>query len=272
MGSRFRGNACIGGRPRLANGSSTHFRHAAFLGLLLNFIFLPHFLFAKKQTKENVHITIIRELGSEIAVAKVPLPRGKRGIFLNAKGEVNQADADSEMKLNGPAIRAGMPVEITKITFKSGKIVFEINGGGKSREKWYQHIEIGVGGSTQPISQQPPVLTYGSWITLNLPGKMTEVTADQVKKLLDHVLDFNRQSPTVLYSPTVPPKFKEAIKKHQVVVGMDRDAVLSAKGPPDRKVREVRDGVEQVDWIYGLPPHALFVTFDGDTVVSVKQY
>jgi hypothetical protein len=76
----------------------------------------------------------------------------------------------------------------------------------------------------------------------------------------------------VLYSPTVPPKFKDAIKKHEVVVGMDRDAVLSSKGAPDRRVREVRDGVEQEDWIYGTPPHVLFVTFDGDQVVAVKQY
>ena len=53
---------------------------------------------------------------------------------------------------------------------------------------------------------------------------------------------------------------------------MDRDAVLSSKGPPDRKVREVREGVEQEDWIYGLPPHVLFVTFDGDSVINVHQY
>jgi hypothetical protein len=70
----------------------------------------------------------------------------------------------------------------------------------------------------------------------------------------------------------VPAKFKEAIKNHQVVVGMDRDAVLSSKGAPDRKVREVRDGAEQEDWIYGSPPHVLFVTFDGDSVIAVRQY
>ena len=86
------------------------------------------------------------------------------------------------------------------------------------------------------------------------------------------MLDFSRRSPTALYSPEVPPKFKEAIKNHQVVVGMDRDAVLSSKGPPDRRVREERDGVEQEDWIYGTPPHVLFVTFDGDSVIKVQQY
>jgi hypothetical protein len=70
----------------------------------------------------------------------------------------------------------------------------------------------------------------------------------------------------------VPPEIKEAIKNHQVIVGMDRDAVLSSKGAPDRKVREVREGVEVEDWIYGLPPHVLFVTFENDVVTSVEQH
>jgi hypothetical protein len=259
--------------PESISPTRSGLSHALWLAPLFTLVLLPQVLRAKKQTKkEDMHIAIIRALGSEIAVAKVPLPRGKKGIFLKADGSMNQAEADSELRMNGPAIRPGMPVEITKITFKGEKIVFEINGGGKSSKKWYQHIEIGVGGNTQPISQQPPVLTYGSWVTVTVKGKASDVTPDEVKKLLGSVLDFERHSPTVLYSPTVPPQFKDAIKKHEVMVGMDRDAVLSSKGAPDRKVREVREGIEQEDWIYGLPPHSLFVTFDGDNVVAVKQY
>ena len=165
-----------------------------------------------------------------------------------------------------------MPVEISKLTFKSNEIVLELNGGAKGSGKWYQHIEIGIGGPTAPISQQPPVLAYGSSVTLVFPGKVPKLSVDQVKQALGNVLDFSRHSPTVLYSPEAPPQVKEAIKNHQVIVGMDRDAVLSSKGPPDRRVREERDGVEQEDWIYGLPPHVLFVTFDGDSVIKVHQY
>ena len=101
---------------------------------------------------------------------------------------------------------------------------------------------------------------------------LPNLTVPQVKKILSGVLDFERHSPTVLYLPNVTPAVKEAIKNHKVIVGMDRDAVLSAKGAPDRRVREVRDGSEQEDWIYGNPPHVLFVTFDGDQVADVKQY
>jgi hypothetical protein len=229
-------------------------------------------LFAKDQSQRDTRIRIIRGLMREIGVSKVPLPRGKKGVRVDAQGKLDKADADSQLSANGMAIKPGMPVEISKITFKSKEIVFEINGGGKKSSKWYQHLEIGMGGLTTPIAQQPPVLAYGSWVTLVFPGKVPNLSVDQVKQALGNVLDFSRHSPTVLYSPEVPAKFKEAIKNHQVIVGMDRDAVLSSKGPPDRRVREVRDGVEQEDWIYGLPPHVLFVTFDGDSVINVHQY
>jgi hypothetical protein len=229
-------------------------------------------VFAKDQSQRDTHIQLIRGLMREVAVSKVPLPRGKKGVRVDSRGKLDKADADSQLSANGLAIKPGMPVEITNIHFKPKDIVFELNGGGKKRSKWYQHIEIGVGGATTPIAQQPPVLAYGSWVTLVFPGKVPNLSVDEVKAALGNVLDFSRHSPTVLYSPEVPPKIKEAIKNHQVIVGMDRDAVLSSKGPPDRRVREVREGVEQEDWIYGLPPHVLFVTFDGDSVIKVQQY
>lgn len=226
-----------------------------------------------RDARRDAHIELIRALQSEIAVAKVALPRGKHGIYVNGQGKVDQGKANAELKENGPAIKPGMPVEITHMAFKGNDVIFEINHGGKSGKKWYQHIYVGMGTADQPlVPDNSPVLAYGSWITLKAPGKIADLTAVQVRKLLATVLDFERHAPTVLYSASTPPKFKDAIKKHQVVVGMDRDAVLSAKGTPDRKVREEKEGSEQEDWIYGLPPHVLFVVFDGDIVSSVRQY
>jgi hypothetical protein len=227
---------------------------------------------AKNPSKDDTHIVLIRGLLREIAVNKVPLPRGGKGVRVDSSGKLDKAEADAQLSANGLAIKAGMPVEISKITFKSKEIVFELNGGGKKKSKWYQHLEVGVGMDTVPVSQAPPVLAYGSWVTLVFPDKVPNLTVEKVKQELGDVLDFTRRTPTELYAPEVPAKFKEAIKNHQVVVGMNRDAVLSSKGPPDRRVREERDGVEQEDWIYGSPPHTLFVTFDGDTVIKVQQY
>jgi hypothetical protein len=255
---------------RSEKASLSWLRRSLWLGVAF-LVILPGY--SKQSMDRETRIALIRGLLREIAVSKVAMPRGKKGLRLDAQGKLDQAKAESEMRTNGMGIRPGMPVEITRIGFKSDELVFEINGGGKSGKKWYQHIEIGMGTTMAPIgSQRPATLAYGSSITVDFGKSVPDLTVPQVKKLLSGILDFERHSPTVLYSPTVPPKFKEAIKNHQVIVGMDRDAVLSAKGSPDRRVREVRDGVEQEDWIYGMPPHVLFVTFDGDQVVSVRQY
>ena len=193
------------------------------------------------------------------------------------RGQVDQARAEKELRSNGPAIQPGLPVEITKIKFNDHEIVFEINNGGKSHKKWYQHIQIGMGGTMQPLDtqqQQQNPIAFGSYVTLRFKDeKVPDLNVDQAKKLLSVALDFHRKLPTELYSPKVPEKFKEAIRKHEVLVGMDKDAVLSAKGTPFRKVRETKpNGEETEDWLYGLPPHVLFVTFSGDTVVKIHQY
>lgn len=247
---------------------------AALASLIFLFMASSELAFGKKdEPSKDARINLIRGFVSEIAVSKIVLPRGKRGVFLDDQGKLEKAEADKELYMNGPAINPGAPVAITKLTFKPHRIVFELNGGGKKRKKWYQRIEIGMGGTTQPIVQDAPVLTYGSWISLRFKGDTPDLTVEQAKNLLAGVLDFTRHSPTVLYSPVIPPEFKEAIKKHEVLVGMDRDAVLSSKGAPERKVREDRpDGTQEEDWIYGLPPHVLYVIFEGETVTRVQQY
>ena len=45
-----------------------------------------------------------------------------------------------------------------------------------------------------------------------------------------------------------------------------------AIGKPRTKTREIKDGVETEDWIYGLPPGKItFVTFAGSKVVKVRD-
>lgn len=222
-------------------------------------------------------ILLIRGLDREIAVAKIVLPRGKHGLFINSKGQVDEERARKELMENGAAIRPGIPVEITKIKFKKHRVIFVINNGGKKHEKWYQHIQIGMGGMMQPLDpqqQQQNPIAYGSYISLNFPKqRVPDLSVEQAKKLLSPVLDFHRKLPTQVYSPNVPKRFRDAIKKHQVLVGMNRSEVLSAKGVPFRKVGETKpDGEETEDWLYGLPPHVLFVTFSGGTVIKVHQY
>jgi hypothetical protein len=154
---------------------------------------------AKETSERDAHIVLIRGLTSEVAVAKVPLPRGQRGVYIDSKGQLDQTKATTELRLNGTAVNPGSPVEITKVTFKGKEIMLELNHGGKSGKKWYQRIEVGMGGpTTQPMTLENQVLAYGSSISLEIPGKVESLTVPQVKQLLVSTLDFERHSPTVL--------------------------------------------------------------------------
>jgi hypothetical protein len=220
-------------------------------------------------------LLLVRGLAHEVAVTKIALPWGKHGIHIKPDGSVDQSQAWRELRSHGESVKPGMPVEITSIKFRPGKILLAINGGGKTGGHWWDHLQMGMGPDLAPIvsNQETTTPSNGSYITLALPQKHHIPTVGQVQKLLSGALDFHRESPTVLYSPATPPQFKQAIKKHQVVVGMDRDAVLSAKGAPDQKIRkENADGSEEDDWIYGQPPHVLFVVMTDGTVTKVQQY
>jgi hypothetical protein len=98
-----------------------------------------------------------------------------------------------------------------------------------------------------------------------------EITGPELKQLLRPVFDFDAKSAIEAYLETVPPKVKDAIKNHLVLVGMNHEMVIYAKGRPPRKVREKADEVEYEEWIYGVPPQDVdFVRFVGDEVVRVE--
>jgi hypothetical protein len=251
-------------------------RFRSVVGIFLAFAILAcsNLVEGRQRIERYDELLLVRGLAHDIAVAKIPLPWGRHGIHIKSDGSVDQAQAWKELRSKGESVKPGTPVEITDIKFKPGKILFAINGGGKTGGHWYDHLEIGMGPDLAPmVSQQNTTPSNGSYITLQLPQKTPKPTVDQVEKLLSEALDFHRDTPTVLYSPSLPPKFKQAIKKHQVEVGMDREAVLSAKGAPDRKIRKEKpDGSEEEDWIYGQAPHVLFVIMMDGTVTQVHQY
>ena len=97
--------------------------------------------------------------------------------------------------------------------------------------------------------------------------------ADEIKKIMMPVLDFDKDSATNNYVEKLPEPIQKAIKANKVIVGMDRDQVLLSVGRPRHKERNVtNDGAEIEDWIYGDPPGKItFVTFVGSKVTGVKE-
>ena len=225
----------------------------------------------RKLTPEE-RIELFRGLTADFATVKAPLPRSKKPLVLQSTGSFDKMQWEGFAREYGPAAKAGDAIQITKVTIEDDRIVFELNGGFRSGPKWYERIQLGTSTRTVPIASGSPMAVAGTYLALVFPGRMPPVNSDQVKQMLAPVLEFNKRSPTELYVETLPPPIQQAIKDKKAVEGMDRDQVVIALGKPDDKVRETVDGVDQEDWIYGKPPgRIVFVTFEGDKVVRVKE-
>ncbi|MEO7143157.1 MAG: hypothetical protein ABI165_06585 [Bryobacteraceae bacterium] len=219
-------------------------------------------------------IEIIRGLDSEFATSRILLPRSKKPLNFESAGNYDKSEWNSAAQQFGPAARTGDQVQITKVAIEKNRILLEINHGLKGGAKWYQNIEVGMGGGMTPVGRnQSTASPGGTLIALDFPGPVPELTAAEIKKLLAPILDFDKHSPTETYAASLSPAVQKAVKENRAIVGMNRDEVLLALGKPVRKIREeTKDGDETEDWIYGQPPGKItFVTFEGSKVIKVKD-
>lgn len=219
-------------------------------------------------------VEIIRRLNAEIVWLKQDFPQGEKGLTLTPDGKLSPEPGQIIQRIAkfGPAGRKGDKALITGIEFKGSSIVFEINGGNKKKKGWLQRIEIGAAGGSRPIDNRAEEVRRGSSLALKFKGHIPEVSIEELKKLLAPVFDFSTRSAAMAFLDQFPPKVAEAIKNHQVLVGMNRELVTHAKGRPAQKIRE-RDaeGRDVEEWIYGQPPQDVeFVRFVGDEVVQLK--
>src|SRR5436305_13149633 len=227
---------------------------------------------ASKLTNDE-RIELVRGLTAEYATVKALLPRAKKPLQFEAAGSYGKQAWAEVAKEGGPAARTGDLVQVTKVDIEDDKIVLQINGGYKGGAKWYQNLQVGMGGNTAPISNTNDTNAPGGTSIAVLFHKALEpVKASEIKKLLAPVLDFERRSVTEIYSETLSPEVQQAIKEKRVTVGMQRDQVIMALGRPQHKSREIKDGLEVEDWVFGTPPGKItFVTFNGDKVIKVKD-
>jgi hypothetical protein len=227
------------------------------------------------QASQDARFKILGTVMAEQAEARIAMPFGTDGVELNDEGAVDQKKLSAEIKKNGQAIEAGRIVTITKIDFSDDKIEFELDGGGKNQKKWYDHIEVGVGGATTPIDRKDESKAKGSKIVLKFAKKVPpEITPDHLHELLLPVLDFNKHNFMKTGIESLPPEYQEGVKEKEARIGMDRSTVIMAMGRPDRKTNDKdEDGKPQETWIYyGRGKKATFVWFQDDVVIRVKAY
>jgi len=229
-------------------------------------------------------LKLIRYVSGEFGKAVKPLPAGKDGFLVYVGKSINQELLDRAVATHGAAVNTGDSVQITKLEFREHTIVVDLNGGGRGKRHWRDHLQIGLGGGMPPMqttttTQQsgPPGIQpgMGSTIFLEFTKVIPDLSPEDLKKLLAPFLDFSKQrSAAVHWFDTLPPEMKKAIQDRRPAMGMDREEVVAAIGKPDHKVRERdTDGVDIEDWIYGQPPSkTVFVRFSGDHVTSIKQF
>jgi len=225
-----------------------------------------------KKLTEDQRIEILRGLNSEYAKIKVPLPRTKSALEVTTSGTRDEAKWAAAQKEYGAAGRVGDLIQVTRVDIGKDRIVLDLNGGIKGGRKFMDHVQIGMGTQTSPINGAPTNAPAGTAIALIFDGPIGEVTSAEIKKMLQPILDFEKETVTVNYVDTLPEPIREAVKAKKVIEGMNHDQVLLAVGKPVRKSREAKEGTDYEDWIYGEPPGRMtFVTFTGDKVVKVKE-
>ena len=232
-------------------------------------------------------IEIIRYVSGEFAKVVKPLPAGKKGYKVPVGKPIDDKNLQTALRFQGIAARPGDTVQITSIEFHPKEIIIQVNGGGHKKFNLRDHLQVGMGGGGGPTVMQPTQAPAqpppggglqpgnGAELILEYGRSVPDMSAEDLMHDLNYFLDFSKEhSAAVDWVESLPPQFKQAIKDHTALEGMDHEMVLASLGRPDHKVRETRPGGEQTeDWIYGTPPaKTVFVTFAGDRVVKVKQY
>jgi hypothetical protein len=234
----------------------------------------PADLDGRQSLNDGTKMQLIRVMDAEFVHVRKYFPVGDKSMVIGADGLVKPGDPQlyRMAQTMGAAAKIGDRVQITNIVFHEKSIYLEINGGPKKKSKWYQHIQIsGMGGSAggvDPNQAQPT----GAALTLEFKKHVPEMTGPELKQLLSPVLDFSVKTAAEVFVDTLPPKIREAVKNHEVLVGMNHDMVVMAKDRPPQKVREKDEkGKDYEEWIYGVAPQdVVFVRFVGDEVIQVK--
>jgi hypothetical protein len=215
---------------------------------------------------------LLQNLVSEQGFAHRNLPLGA-GLTLLANGNMTPAGEEYRKMLykRGQSAGPGERVVISAVDFRPDRIILDFNGGPYAKHRFLSHIAV----NDMQIAPQGPTAT-GCRVILIFEGGIPEISASEVKALLDPVVDFHAKTSEEAYADTMPPKVREAVAAHEVLVGMTKRMVLASMGAPNSKMRERADSTDEnspryEEWIYGVVPQPTqFVRFEGDRVVRLE--
>lgn len=215
---------------------------------------------------------LVRFMEREQGFAMRPIPVGN--VDLAANGQMNPSGEKyiNELHQKGISAKPGDRLVVTNIRIRDNSLILDLNNGPDHKHKYLRHISIGMGGAETPLAPydggQAPT---GSRLTLTFPHRVPEISGEQLEALLKPMIDFGVKSPAEAYAESLPEFLRKAIMEHRVLIGMDKDMVVFAKGQPTHKDREEVDGKSTEIWIYGESPQPVeFIRFEGNSVVRTE--
>ena len=102
--------------------------------------------------QEKSKLALIRYVSGEFAKARKPIPGGKEGFTLFADKPLDEETLNHAVTLHGAAINTGDNAQITNLEFRDHTIVVDVNGGGRPKRSWRDHIQFGMGGPPMPTT------------------------------------------------------------------------------------------------------------------------
>ena len=127
--------------------------------------------------QERSKLELIRYVSGEFAKATRNLPAGKEGFLLYVGKPLSPELLERAVATHGAAVHIGDNAQITKLEFRDHAIVVDVNGGGRGKRRWRDHIQFGMGGTiptartttTTPDQESgPPGLQPGTGSTIFL--------------------------------------------------------------------------------------------------------
>jgi hypothetical protein len=232
----------------------------------------------KTELDPKSRILLERDLQSDQGFANRPFPRGHKGLTLQANGKLEPAGVNYlNMVVNeGLSAKPGTRIVVTDVKIDKSRIVLDFDGGPDAKHRFLRHIQINAGGPMGDPDEDPSLIDQqgdpaGSRVTLVFSNYVPELTSAQVKQLLEPLISFDVKSPIKAYTDTLPDALRDAILGHKVLVGMNTDMVMFAKGQPNSKSREMEEQMPFEEWIYGTPPDEVtFVRINGNRVIRVE--
>src|SRR6266699_1926104 len=107
------------------------------------------------QISRDAKFELLRTVLADQAAARINMPFGADGVDLSENGEVNKEKLDKEIKKNGQSIASGKVVTITEMSFSDNKIELELDGGGKNKRSFIDHVQVGIGYGGGPVRDDP---------------------------------------------------------------------------------------------------------------------